>query len=185
MESPFSKKHEPSSLSSRFTAPAAAISTMARQDGDAWRPLASEASTSAQQLPQWPPPALHPRQLDHLTASATDFAFAHGLVYRPPTKDAREAVDTSSVIHAPFSLLPSPFPRELFAYAQRLQPIYNELYARITLDHSFLEDVFVNRNVIKVDDFQEKLWRTYETVRQEGIAQVRHHALSPHARSDH
>lgn len=130
------------------------------------------ASTSRQRLPAWPPAGLTTDEVSDLCTLAADFAFAHGLAYRPAMQDSATSVDTSSVIHAPFSLLPSPFPRKLFEEARRLQPICNELYARIAMDHEFLERVFVGLNVVKVDDFQERLWQVYTRVRQEGSAQV-------------
>ncbi|KDN51431.1 glutathione synthase [Tilletiaria anomala UBC 951] len=131
------------------------------------------ASISNQCLPAWPPAGLTRAQISHLCNSATDYAFAHGLVYRPLIPASEKVVNTTSVIHAPFSLLPSPFPARLFAYAKSLQPILNELYARVALDHQFLEDVYVKQNVIHVDDFQAKLWDVYQNVMKEGLAQPR------------
>ncbi|CAD6884917.1 unnamed protein product [Tilletia laevis] len=153
------------------------------------------ASTTPTTLPAWPP-AFTPDQLRALARASTDYALAHGLVYRPlpPASaqggDAGAAVagtsapgpPTDSVIHAPFSLLPSPFPRELFqrahgptggdsdvspaTRAHSLSGLYAYLYARITLDHAFLERV-IGANVAKVDEFQGKLWECYLAVREE------------------
>ena len=132
---------------------------------------AEAAETVDQQLPSWPPSGLTTAQVNHLATSAMDFAFAHGLVYRPLQEIKDAPVDTSSVIHAPFSLLPSPFPAKLFHYASSLQPIYNDLYARISLDDDLLKDIFVKRKVIEVDDFQRSLWDIYQRVKQEAAAQ--------------
>lgn len=124
-------------------------------------------------LPAWPPAGLTPEQVAYLTETATDYALAHGLVYRPPLPPgaAAEAVDLASVIHAPFTLLPSPFPRALFSKAQRLQPVLNELYARVAVDDAFLRTIFVDQHVIDVDQFQHRLWQVYEAARGDGLAQ--------------
>lgn len=76
-----------------------------------------------------------------------------------------------ATIHAPISLLPTPFPRRLYEQSQRLQPLYNDLYARITLNDEFLERV-VGGNVVLVDEFQARLWQLYKEIRNEGVAQV-------------
>ncbi|KAK0549119.1 Glutathione synthetase [Tilletia horrida] len=133
-------------------------------------------------LPAWPP-AFSEDQLRALASASTDYALAHGLVYRPVavTSFQGRKVPTDSVIHAPFSLLPSPFPRSLFERAHgaadrkqeesqsrghSLAALYAHLYARVTLDHDFLERV-IGANVAKVDEFQGKLWEIYLQVRKE------------------
>ncbi|KAL9939996.1 hypothetical protein V8E36_000701 [Tilletia maclaganii] len=133
-------------------------------------------------LPSWPPALTNP-QLQTLASASTDYALAHGLVYRPPppptTANGSFSPPTDSVIHAPFSLLPSPFPRILFERAhgppshtttdqqrQSLPALYAHLYARVTLDHAFLERV-IGANVAQVDEFQGELWKRYLVVRAE------------------
>jgi uncharacterized membrane protein len=64
-------------------------------------------------------------------SKAVDYALTHGLVVRHPT-------DISAVIHAPFSLNPSPFPRSLFQTALHLQPLFNTLVHHLSLSESFL-----------------------------------------------
>ncbi|BGP33825.1 Glutathione synthetase [Rhodotorula toruloides] len=110
------------------------------------------------------PPKLSEEHEQHVLAQAADWALAHGLVLRP--LDA----STASAIHAPYSLFPSPFPRHLFEEAKRLQPLYNDLYARITADDAFLEQV-VGGAVSKVDEFQGRLYEIWKQVKKEGIKQ--------------
>jgi glutathione synthase len=111
-------------------------------------------------LPQWPP-VLEDGQRDELSSLAATWALSHGLVYFPisPT-------DRGSAIHAPFTLLPSLFPRELFQRAQNLQKAYNFLYSRIALDRLFLDTVMGNNGgVSDVDPFTRDLWNAWKTVR--------------------
>ncbi|KAK0528162.1 Glutathione synthetase [Tilletia horrida] len=146
-------------------------------------------SSTQAALPAWPP-AFNEEQLRALASAGTDYALAHGLVYRPlaPASSALSSLagpPTDSVIHAPFSLLPSPFPRELFERAHgpldpsssggrtesantahSLPALYAYVYARITVDHAFLERV-IGANVAKVDEFQGELWKRYLAVREE------------------
>lgn len=122
----------------------------------------SSASSSASVLPSWPP-KLSEQQTASLAAQATDYALAHGLIYRP----IGNPPSSTHAHHAPISLFPSPFPRSAFTTALGLQPILNELYARVALDDAFLEKV-IGGNVAKVDDFQKELWNIYKTVKSEG-----------------
>ncbi|KAN0062921.1 Glutathione synthetase [Thecaphora frezii] len=122
-------------------------------------------------LPAWPPSSLTPAQLSHLAHLATDYALSHGIVYRPlaPASTAANPHPSppyDSVIHAPFSLLPSPFPRVLFDYAQSLQPTYDVLYASLAASPAFLSDV-IGGSVSKVDAFQASLWQIYQQVQRQ------------------
>jgi hypothetical protein len=84
------------------------------------------------------PPELSKEQLETLTLYATTYALSHGLTYLPP---GQQPETPTAAIHAPFTLLPSPFPRRLFEKARRLQRSYNILYARIAMDEEFLDRV--------------------------------------------
>ena len=59
--------------------------------------------------------------------------------------------------------MPSPFPRSAFEAAVKLQPLLNELYARVALDKDFMTKV-IGGNVTKVDDFTRRLWDIYDDV---------------------
>lgn len=126
-------------------------------------------------LPNWPP-ELTQQELDNLLELATDYALANGIVYRPPTSgQPDEHPSTTLAIHAPFSLVPTPFSRKLYDHAKALQPLYNALYAHVTVSDEFLHDV-VGGAVAKVDAFQGRLYGIWKQVSQEGIKQV--HAYS-------
>lgn len=44
------------------------------------------------------------------------------------------------LVHAPFALLPMPFPVKNWKQACHLAPVFNELIDRVSLDGKFLQD---------------------------------------------
>ncbi|OCH89932.1 glutathione synthase [Obba rivulosa] len=126
-------------------------------------------------LMKWPP-ELSEAQLQALTLLATTYALSHGLNYLP-VADVQPPAPTSA-IHAPLALFPSPFPRNLFSLARRLQRAYNVLYARVALDEEFLDNVMgEEKGVGKVDQFTGQLWRRWKRLRDEGLTQDLHLGL--------
>jgi len=99
-----------------------------------------------------------------ITYAAVDYALGHSLAFRP--KD----LATTSSVHGPFALYPSPFPRQCFTQAQEIQVLYNQLYASLASDEEFLELV-IGGAVAKVDAFQGGLWKIWQHVKDEGVAQ--------------
>ena len=90
----------------------------------------------------------------------------------------KDAFDRDALHFAPFMLFPSPFPKQEFARSLEIQPILNELMHKVAHDRSFLTETL--KHTIKVDDFTRKLFEIYETVQNEGVAQVTscmHHIL--------
>ena len=83
----------------------------------------------------------------------------------------KDAYDRDSLHFAPFVLFPSPFPKAEFDRSLELQPILNELMHKVAHDRKFLTETL--RSTIQVDEFTRKLFEIYETVQNEGIAQVR------------
>ncbi|GAA6030198.1 hypothetical protein JCM8097_008983 [Rhodosporidiobolus ruineniae] len=120
---------------------------------------------------RWPPELASEPHHD-LLARASDYALATGLVVRPFPSDPSDpsSIKTTEAIHAPYALWPSPFPRDLFSSALDLQPLYNQLYAKVTADDAFLDEV-VGKAVSKVDEFQGRLYEIWKTVKKEGLAQ--------------
>ena len=111
------------------------------------------------------------KEIQELTRLATTYAMAHGLLYLP-VGDVQPPAPASA-IHAPFTLLPTPFPRSKFLLAKKLQPLYNVLYARIATDEKFLDEVMGGVDGVgKVDQFTGQLWRYWKQLRDEGIQQV-------------
>lgn len=121
---------------------------------------------------RWPPELASEPHHD-LLARASDYALATGLVVRPFPSNPSDpsSIKTTEAIHAPYALWPSPFSRDLFSSALDLQPLYNQLYAKVTADDAFLDEV-VGKAVSKVDEFQGRLYEIWKTVKKEGLAQV-------------
>lgn len=134
-------------------------------------------STMVSQLPAWPPAdLLDGARLEALSSDARDYALTHGLVYRALPAAQGQAPPPDTAIHAPLTLLPSPHPRVLYEHAQKLQPLFNQLYAKVALDDAFLEQV-IGGAVAKVDDFQRRLYEIWLRVREEGVVQNAHLGL--------
>lgn len=121
------------------------------------------------------PPVLSNEQLNSLTLHATTYALSHGLTYLPPAE--RQPQIPTAAIHAPFAVLPSPFPRRLYDKAKRLQGSYNMLYARIAMDVEFLDRVM--ERVGKVDSFIGQLWRGWKQLREVTTVQVNPFFMAP------
>jgi glutathione synthase len=126
------------------------------------------------------PPDITTEQLDQLTHLAASFALSHSLLYLPPVPpDKLPPSVPESAIHAPFSLLPAPIPRQLFAQALTLQHAYNTLYARVALDTAFLDQVMGPGGVTDVDHFTSALWTAWKSLRDERIPPVRRALFRP------
>ena len=89
------------------------------------------------------PPSLSSEQEAYLVQVVKDWSIQHGLTVRPSPSIVSEEVNPKHVLatNAPVTLFPSPFPRKCFEQAQRLQSVYNELYAAISSDEVWLEEV--------------------------------------------
>ncbi|KAJ7590685.1 hypothetical protein C8J56DRAFT_857918 [Mycena floridula] len=109
-------------------------------------------------MESWPPPA-SASQIADLKNKAVTYALSHGILYLPVSPSD----SPGSAIHAPIALFPSPFPRNLFERAQRLQYAYNVLYSRIAMDEAFLDRVMGGTN----DPFVGSLWEGWKAIRRE------------------
>ena len=118
------------------------------------------------------PPKVCDKEILELTRLATTYALAHGLLYLP-VGDVQPPAPASA-IHAPLALFPTSYPRSKFLLAQKLQPLYNILYARVATDEKFLDEVMGGVDGVgKVDRFTGQLWECWKQLRDEGIQQVR------------
>ncbi|KAH8922935.1 glutathione synthase [Atractiella rhizophila] len=122
------------------------------------------------------PPELPEEKLATLISTANDWALSHGLVLRAPAVSSHLPPSGGSAIHGPYSLFPTPFPRSMFERATELQDIYNDLYARVTLNREFLRKV-IGGNVQKVDAFQRSLYEIWEKLEKDEGTQRLHLGL--------
>lgn len=116
-------------------------------------------------LPEVVPLPLPDDVLTDIVEKSKDWCLMHGAAMRPKSNYSED-----SITFAPFTLLPSPFPRREFAKAVRIQTILNELVHRCANDRAFLTECL--RDAIQVDEFTGGLFKIYETVQTEGVAQV-------------
>jgi len=116
------------------------------------------------------PPELSLSQLTSLVDEVRSHQLTHGSLIKlnpastlsPPTTSL--PVSTARPVGA--SLFPSAFPRTSFEHAQKLQHVFNELYAAVACDEVWLEEVL--RPLIETDELAGLLWRVYSEVRQSG-----------------
>jgi glutathione synthase len=85
--------------------------------------------------PQYPP-KFDEKVEEKLVRKAIDYALANGLILRSITNP------THSATHAPFTLLPSPFPKQSLHATAAIQPAINHLMHMLASDHSFITSVF-------------------------------------------
>lgn len=91
--------------------------------------MAGQRETPA---PAYPPP-LSPSQLSARIFRVKDYQLTHGMLLK-------YGADANSVSGVPVgvSLFPSPFPREKFDEARRLQVVFNRLYVAVSEDEEWL-----------------------------------------------
>ena len=89
------------------------------------------------------PPSITAEQEQYAVNTIKDWSIQHGLAVRPSPSVVPEGIDKSGVLAttAPVTVFPSPFPRTCFLQGQSLQTTYNELYAAISSDEEWLEEV--------------------------------------------
>lgn len=76
--------------------------------------------------------ALSEKILQFVISRARDYAATRGILFR---------AENSTILnhHAPFTLFPSLFPKNLFLQAKEAQEDFNLLVHRVSLDHDFLK----------------------------------------------
>uniref|UniRef100_A0A914H5E9 Glutathione synthetase n=1 Tax=Globodera rostochiensis TaxID=31243 RepID=A0A914H5E9_GLORO len=107
---------------------------------------------------------------------AIDYAHKISLITLPTNH--RERSDLAVI--TPFSLFPTPFPRDLFELAQKVQKAYNLLYFRISNDFDFLVETF--EPVAVTNESVRTMLNILKSVHAEGIKQTKSMVL---ARSDY
>ena len=89
------------------------------------------------------PPTLTPEQSDYLLSNLKDWSILNGLAVRPSSSFISADIDPSGslAVTAPVTLFPSLFPQACFDEAKAIQTAYNELYAAIASDETWLGEV--------------------------------------------
>lgn len=113
-------------------------------------------------LQAWPP-TFSSAELENLSRISKTYALTNSLIIKP-SLSSTEAENTAT--HAPFCLLPSPFPRTQFERAVRIQVDYNKLYASISTSPALIREV-IGKIVSKVDPFIGKLYQYWEMLELE------------------
>ncbi|KAI9228687.1 MAG: glutathione synthase [Piptocephalis tieghemiana] len=108
------------------------------------------------------------QEKEDLRVQGIQWALGNGLVVFPRST-LGSLGDGTTVVHAPFSLLPTPFPQSCFEEALALQPMINVLIDRVAQDDAYISKVM--ESVIKVDPFTARLYKLYKDTHE--LAQVR------------
>jgi hypothetical protein len=89
------------------------------------------------------PPDLNEEQLQYLITNVKDWSIANGLAVRPlPSWVSKEQDPAGSLaVTAPVTLFPSLFPRNCFEQGLGIQTAYNELYAAIASNETWLKQI--------------------------------------------
>ena len=105
--------------------------------------LASNEGAMANNIWGSYPPRTSSEQLEYLAKTVKDWTIFNGLTVRPNPSFVNDETNPNHVLatNAPVTLYPSPFPRKCFEQAQRLQALYNELYAAIASDEAWLGQI--------------------------------------------
>ena len=90
---------------------------------------------------------------------AVSWAAQHGLLVCLESDESGRAM-CASFTHAPMSLLPTPFPRDVFELALRVSPSFAALSDAVSRDDEFLRTTLAG--VVKTDDFTRRIWDIYE-----------------------
>ncbi|KAJ3322635.1 hypothetical protein HDV06_002849 [Boothiomyces sp. JEL0866] len=100
----------------------------------------------------WPPNLPEEKQQE-LLKLAIDWATANGLIVRSP--------GTEMAVHAPFALFPSPFPKQGYELAHKIQPLFNILVDRVAKDGEFLGSIM--ESLSESDEFTHRIYDIYKT----------------------
>ncbi|KAF3335879.1 Glutathione synthetase [Carex littledalei] len=93
--------------------------------------------------------------LDKVMNDALIWSALHGLVVGDRSNSRSGKVPGVGMVHAPFSLTPTPLPTSYWRQACELAPLLNELVDRVSLDAEFLQNSLSRTK--KVDEFTGRL----------------------------
>ncbi|XP_054638499.1 glutathione synthetase-like [Dunckerocampus dactyliophorus] len=103
--------------------------------------------------------------INELVEVAKDAALVQGVLMR-----VKESPNSSELVtYAPFTLFPTPVPKDVFLQAKAVQTHYNTLVDKISQDPDFLQEALAS--TIVVDDFTARLFKVHQQILQEGRSQ--------------
>ncbi|XRM36799.1 hypothetical protein ABZX51_000289 [Aspergillus tubingensis] len=121
----------------------------------------------------YPPTTPDPLSHHHLTTQILNYQLTHGMhlkhiIHPSQPQPSHNITSSSSSSSYPIStsIFPTPFPRALFHHAHTLQPIYNELYARLSDNESWLYNSVI-KPLLPVDPFTRILWEIHLRMKSE------------------
>ncbi|KAJ2878371.1 Glutathione synthetase [Coemansia aciculifera] len=97
---------------------------------------------------------------------AVDWEATHGLLLRAPKLDGDDWLATA-LVPAPVALAPSPIPRSEFDKVVALQPVFNQLFDRVSRDHDFLTSAL--ESLGSADEFTSRILAMYIRQRTLGV----------------
>ncbi|KAJ2874838.1 Glutathione synthetase [Coemansia aciculifera] len=98
---------------------------------------------------------------------AVDWEATHGLLLRAPKLDGDDWLATA-LVPAPVALAPSPIPRSEFDKVVALQPVFNQLFDRVSRDHDFLTSAL--ESLGSADEFTLRILAMYIRQRTLGVS---------------
>ncbi|PIN14959.1 Glutathione synthetase [Handroanthus impetiginosus] len=101
------------------------------------------------------PHSLDSNLIQKMGYEALVWSSLHGLVVGDRNSQKSGKVPGVGLVHAPISLLPTPFPESHWKQACEVAPIFNELVDRVSLDAEFLQESL--SRIKKVDAFTSRL----------------------------
>lgn len=111
------------------------------------------------------PPRIEQEYEKELIENLRAYCLGNGLVLLPPPSKDDKAVKTNTGVQAPVSLFPTPFPKKLYGEANNVGIIFNELYANISRDIEFIDEVM--SEISRYDSFQASLWGLWRNLRRD------------------
>ncbi|CAK9191339.1 unnamed protein product [Sphagnum troendelagicum] len=104
-----------------------------------------------------------------LVPEALSWSSLHGLVVGNTSHERSGTIPGVGLVHAPLSLLPSPFPRQAFSQAIELAPLFNRLVDRVSQDADFLRQALARTR--KADSFTARLLDIHLQILDKGVKQ--------------
>ncbi|KAG0501527.1 hypothetical protein HPP92_001599 [Vanilla planifolia] len=98
---------------------------------------------------------LTPELVDNLLYDALVWSSLNGLFVGDRNVQRSGKIPVSGLVHAPFALLPTSFPKIYWKQACELAPIFNDLVDRVSLDGKFIQETLSRTK--KVDAFTCRL----------------------------